>query len=135
MAKARILIVDDETDVVRSVGLRLKSAGYEVLAAIDGLTGTQVACEQQPDLIILDIGMPCADGHTVAKRLSINLKTMSIPIIYLTARTAADDVDRALKGGAAGYLTKPFKAEALLGLIERVLSGSAPVAPRPAGAV
>jgi two-component system, OmpR family, KDP operon response regulator KdpE len=132
MSKAKILVVDDEADVVRSLGIRLRSAGYEVLTAADGWMATQIAADKQPDLIVLDIGMPCGDGHTVAKRLALINKTATIPIVYLTARTGNADVEQALQAGAAGYLTKPFKPDALLNIIGRVLGGNAPATAKPA---
>ena len=119
---AKILIVDDEQDVIKALYMRLKSVGYEVISATDGLMATQLALKEQPDLILLDIGMPVGDGHTVAQRLRDNVKTTQIPIIFLTARANQEDMKKATDVGAAGYLLKPFKSERLLALVERVLS-------------
>jgi DNA-binding response OmpR family regulator len=115
------MVVDDEEDIVRALSMRLKAAGYEVISAADGLTATQMAVKHQPDLILLDIGMPGGDGHTVAQRLKGNLKTLTVPIIYLTAKANQEDMRKATELGAAGYLLKPFKSERLLSLVERVL--------------
>jgi CheY-like chemotaxis protein len=120
----KILVVDDEEDVVRAVGMRLKSAGYQVLCASDGLAATQMAVKHMPDLIILDIGMPGGDGHTVAQRLHANVNTMTIPIVFLTARVSKEDMEKASDVGAAGYLMKPFKSERLLSLVDRVIAGN-----------
>ncbi len=65
MSKGRILVVDDEPDIVRSLSIRLGSMGYEVITALDGLSATRKAIEEQPELIILDIGMPAGNGHVV----------------------------------------------------------------------
>lgn len=124
MRSARIMIVDDEPDIVKAVGMRLRSAGYDILAAADGLTATQCAVQEKPDLIILDIGLPAGDGHTVARRLRDNLKTFSTPVIYLTARNSQEDLRKAAAVGAAGYLVKPFRTEDLLGVVARVLRES-----------
>ncbi len=120
--RAKILVVDDEVDIVSSIAKRLVHAGYDVESAGDGARATQVAIQSTPDLIVLDIGMPCGDGHTVAERLRSNVKTMFTPIIYLTARTSDIDRARAFEAGAFAFVTKPFKSEELLSLIEQALS-------------
>ena len=122
MSTARILIVDDEPDLVRALGLRLKAAGYEVLVATDGIRATQIAIREQPSLILLDIGMPGGDGHTVAQRLKNNLRTGSIPVIFLTARNSPEDARKAKDEGAVAYLTKPCKPEDLLAAVARALN-------------
>ncbi len=121
-ARARVLVIDDEPDIVLAVGKRLTHAGYEVVFAADGAEATKMALRARPDLIILDIGLPCGDGHTVADRIRANCNTMFTPIIYLTARTADDDRNKAYDAGAFAYLTKPFKPEELLQLIDQALS-------------
>ncbi len=124
MSARRIMIVDDEPDIVKAVAMRMRWAGYEVITASDGVSATQIAVKEQPDLIILDIGLPGGDGHTVARRLNDNVKTMSIPVIYLTARNASAEKKKASELGAFGYFTKPFKPEELLETVEKVLSGA-----------
>lgn len=121
MPKAKILIVDDEEEIVRLLTLRLRAEGYEVFAANDGLMATKMAIQKLPDLVIMDIGMPCGNGHTVAERLKNNLQTMCMPIIFLTARTSEEDQQKAAEVNAAGYLTKPFKAQELKDTIARAL--------------
>ena len=125
MAKARILVADDEPDVVRALTLRLKAAGYEVVTANDGLEATRVAVQELPDLILLDIGMPCGDGHTVARRLREKPKTADIPVIFVTARVSSEDLQDATEEGAAGYLLKPFQSDELLELVEQALAAKA----------
>ncbi len=119
---AKILVVDDEPDVIKALQLRLRGAGYDVVHATDGATATQTAIREQPDLIILDLGMPAGDGHTVAARLGMNTRTRAIPVIYLTARTSEEDRKKAMEAGAAAYVVKPFKANELLALVESVLT-------------
>jgi len=121
-ARAKILIVDDEADIVMSLSKRLRFAGYEIAAAGDGEEATRVALRMQPDIIILDIGMPCGDGHVVADRVRANVNTMFAQIIFLTARVGETDRERALQAGAYGYLTKPFKPDELLRMIEGALA-------------
>ena len=122
MSLAKILVVDDEAEIVRAVTMRLRAAGYEVLAANDGLMATKLALHEAPDLVIMDIGIPCGDGHAVASSLLNNVATMSTPVIYLTARTADEDRLRAKENCVAGYLTKPFKADELLSTVARALA-------------
>ena len=122
MSQAKILVVDDEVEIVRAVTMRLRAVGYEVIAAHDGLMATQLVMSEAPDLVIMDLGMPCGDGHTVMQRLLNNMETMSTPVIVMTARTADEDRARAAANRAAGYLTKPFKASDLLQSVSRALS-------------
>ncbi len=118
MSKGRILVVDDEPDIVRSLSIRLGSMGYEVSTALDGLSATRKAIEEQPDLIILDIGMPAGTGPAVVERLRNLDETCNIPVIYLTACTAAEDYRKARQGGVCKYITKPFDSDILLSAVE-----------------
>lgn len=122
--RAKILIVDDEPDIVLSLSKRLHFAGYEVASARDGVEATRVAVKTKPDVVILDIGMPCGDGHVVADRIRNLPDTMFAQIIFLTARVSAAEREKAMNSGAYGYLTKPFKSEVLLEMIERALQDS-----------
>jgi DNA-binding response OmpR family regulator len=121
---AKILVVDDEPDVIRALTMRLKFAGYEVIVAADGASATRMAITEQPDLIILDIGLPCGDGHMVAHRLCDNMNSTVIPVIFLTARTSQADRAKAMEVGAADFITKPFTAVQLLSSVERALTGN-----------
>jgi two-component system KDP operon response regulator KdpE len=118
MSKGKILVVDDEPDIVRSLQLRLTAAGFEVHTAMDGLSATKKAIETQPELILLDIGMPAGNGHVVVERLRNIGETAHIPIIYLTARNTDEDYRKARDGGVCKYITKPFDSEVLLAAIE-----------------
>jgi DNA-binding response OmpR family regulator len=118
MCRGRILVVDDEPDIVRSLSLRLRAEGYRVSTAMDGHGATKTAIAEQPDLIILDIGMPAGNGHVVVERLRNIAETADIPVIYLTARTSEDDYHRAREGGVTKYITKPYDAEVLLAAVE-----------------
>jgi two-component system KDP operon response regulator KdpE len=112
--RRKVLIVDDEPDIVRALALRLKTAGYDVVAAMDGAGALMTAVTEQPDLVLLDIGLPYGDGHVVAARLRSNPKTAHIPILFLSARNAPEDLGSARSSGAVGFITKPYDPEELL---------------------
>lgn len=117
----RILVVDDEPEIVKSLSIRLRASGYEVLTAMDGFQATSMAINQEPDLIILDIGMPAGGGHEVAKRLRESTKTCTTPIIFLTARCSAHDKQLAMENSVDRYVTKPFQPESLLSIVDELL--------------
>jgi DNA-binding response OmpR family regulator len=110
----KILIVDDEPDIVRALSLRLRMAGYDVIVATDGGSALMCAASEEPDLLLLDIGLPHGDGHFVASRLRSNTKTAHIPILFLSARNSPGDVEIARRSGAVGFITKPYDPEELL---------------------
>ena len=124
MSKGRILVVDDEPEIVSSLTLRLSAAGYEVHSAMDGLTATKKAIEEQPALILLDIVMPAGNGHVVVDRLRNIGETSHIPIIFLTARSSEEDYRKARDGGVCKYITKPFDSEVLMAAIESQIERS-----------
>jgi len=119
---SKILIIDDEPDIVSSLSKRLEFAGYEVASADEGGEALRVAIKIQPDVIILDIGMPYEDGHGIAHRIRSNTRTMFAQIIFLTARIGDEDRRKAMGAGAYGYLTKPFKSQELLQMIQNALT-------------
>jgi two-component system KDP operon response regulator KdpE len=99
----------------------LKAKGYEVVFAADGLSSVSVARKEQPDAIILDLGLPAGDGYDVMKRLRAMIPLAQIPIIVLTAKDAATNRDRALEAGASYFLEKPFENQELLVRIREAL--------------
>lgn len=103
----RILIVDDDLDTLRLVGLMLQRQGYQVIAASNGTQGLAKAFEERPNLILLDVMMPDMDGYEVTRRLRNNPATKSIPILMFTAKTQLDDKVTGFESGADDYLTKP----------------------------
>lgn len=114
----RILIVDDEPELVRALTLRLNSAGYETLSAADGLAATEMAFSYQPDLVLLDIGLPLQDGYQVATLLRAAHRTAHIAIVFLTARTW--DLDKAREIRPDGYVVKPYHPIELLEIVGRL---------------
>jgi DNA-binding response OmpR family regulator len=131
----RILIVDDEPELVRALALRLNSAGYETLSAQDGSAAMELALSCQPDLVLLDIGLPLQDGYQVATRLRTERRTAHIPIVFLTARTW--DLDKANEVRPDGYVVKPYEPAELLDIVGRLtattVESNDPGLSRPAG--
>lgn len=121
MAK-RILVVDDEPKVVTVIQRRLESAGYDVLAAYDGIEALSKARSENPDLIILDLILPKLNGYQVCAILKRDKSYKPIPILMLTARSQEEDIEEGMRVGADEYITKPFKNEVLLAKIEELLS-------------
>lgn len=120
MAKT-ILIIEDEANLVELLQFRLEANGYDVKAAFDGVEGLKKIGELKPDLVILDVMMPKMHGYDVCRISKENDATKSIPIILLTARAGAADMDEAGKCGADAYIAKPFEPSELLGEIKRLL--------------
>ena len=121
----RILIVDDTEDILLVVSRRLKSWGYEVLTASSGEEGLEIAFEDLPDLILLDVMMPRMKGREVCAKLKADPKTKHIPIIFLTALGLADHVKAGMDLGAEDYIVKPFESDELKKRITAVLARSA----------
>ncbi len=124
MAKKKILVIDDDPNIVRMVQTRLEASGYEVITAFDGQQGITHAYKERPNLIISDIMMPAGGGYLVYKKLKMSSKTWSIPVIFLTARDGPEDVAKAYKLGAQYYLKKPYKPEILLETVKKALEPS-----------
>lgn len=103
----KILIVDDDLDTLRLVGLMLQKQGYEIVAANNGEQGLAKANEEKPSLILLDVMMPGMDGYEVSRRLRQNPDTAQIPILMFTAKSQLDDKVTGFEAGADDYLTKP----------------------------
>jgi two-component system alkaline phosphatase synthesis response regulator PhoP len=120
--KKKILIVDDEKQLVSLVSLHMKMSGYEVLSAKDGEEALAIAREETPDLIILDLMLPKIDGWEVCKRLRTESKIGDIPVIMLTARSEAGDKLKGFECGADDYVTKPFSPRELVARVKRVLA-------------
>ena len=118
MARQRVLIVDDEPRYVRLISVNLVASGYETLAARDGKSAVEAAAAQQPDLVLLDIGLPIMDGIETCRRIR---EFSQAPIIMLTAKAGEADKVAGLDAGADDYLTKPFGPAELLARIRAVL--------------
>jgi DNA-binding response OmpR family regulator len=118
--------VDDEQDLVDLISYNLQRNGYDVVTANDGNVAMDLARQEQPDLIILDLMLPGLDGTEVARQLRADSTTAAIPIIMLTAKTEEVDVVVGLALGADDYITKPFSMKILLARLNTVLRRSDP---------
>jgi CheY-like chemotaxis protein/MinD-like ATPase involved in chromosome partitioning or flagellar assembly len=121
----KILIIDDDVDTLRLVGLMLQRQGYEISAASNGTQGLAKALEERPDLILLDVMMPDMDGYEVARRLRKNPVTVNVPILMFTAKTQLDDKVAGFEVGADDYLTKPTHPTELQAHVKALLARSA----------
>jgi len=123
MHKKKILVVDDEIDLVAMLTLRLEANDYEVFAAYDGQEGLDKARLLKPDLIILDLMLPKLDGYKVCRMLKFDEKYKQIPIILFTARAQESDVKLGKEVGADAYVIKPFEPDIFLAKIVELLKG------------
>jgi DNA-binding response OmpR family regulator len=129
----KILIVDDEEDVLEVLRLVLAKNGYEVLTATSGMDGLTSAQSELPNLILLDIMMHQMDGWEVLKLFKLDERTSGIPVVILSARVEPKDKIRGLQEGAIDYVTKPFAVRDILTKIAAIL-GQSPAPPAgPAG--
>lgn len=119
--KKKILIVDDERDIVKALTIRLGANGYDVVSAYDGAQGVFLAHKEKPDLILLDIRMPSGDGFSVAEKLKQVSRTSRIPVIFLTGSPEREAEEKALALGARFYIKKPYDPEELLDAVKRAL--------------
>jgi len=121
MDKKRILIVDDEPDLVEFVKIRLEANNYETITAVDGEEAIAAVKKEKPDLIVLDILLPKMNGYEVCTRLKNDPECASIPVLMLTAKAQENDILLAKKSGADAYISKPFEASLLLFHIKELL--------------
>jgi two-component system, OmpR family, response regulator MtrA len=119
-----LLVADDDEDVLMLVQLRLARSGYEVVVARDGEEALRLAREKQPDLAVLDWMMPKASGLEVLRALRADEETASIPVLMLTARASASDIEQGLAAGADDYIAKPFSPQELASRVQSILTGS-----------
>ncbi len=129
MSRPRILVVDDEEDVINVLRLVLSKSGYDVLTAPSGMEGLMLAQSERPDAILLDIMMKEMDGWEVLKLLKLDDATRRMPVIILSARVEPKDKIRGLQEGAVDYVTKPFAIREILEKVAAILpAGEAPAA-------
>lgn len=128
MSRPRVLVVDDEEDVINVLRLVLSKSGYDVLTAPSGMEGLMLAQSERPDAILLDIMMKEMDGWEVLKLLKLDDATRQMPVIILSARVEPKDKIRGLQEGAVDYVTKPFAIREILEKVAAILpAGEAPV--------
>lgn len=114
-------MVEDKEDLADTIKLRLEANDYEVLVAHDGKQGLELAREEEPNLIILDLMLPKIDGYKVCRMLKFDKKYKKIPVIILTARAQDSDMKLGEEVGADAYLTKPYEPEVLLAKISQLI--------------
>jgi DNA-binding response OmpR family regulator len=124
--RARVLIVDDEPDLIRILEFGLRAAGYQVEVAADGQEGLKMAREVRPDIILLDLMLPKLDGYKVCRLLKFDDRYRQIPIIILSARTQEGDQALAIEMGANRFITKPYEFSEILAHIEALLKTPSP---------
>lgn len=120
MEKPKILIVDDDKDLIHSLSLHLRNEGYDVVTATDGYYGLEQARSEKPDLLILDIKMPAGDGFSIQERL-LTKGNVWPPVIYLTGDKSIQTELNAKKFGAFAVIYKPFETAHLLKTVKRAL--------------
>lgn len=122
MSGKKIMLVEDDKDTIRAMGVRLKSQGYNLVVATDAISAISTARKEKPDLIVLDLGLPGGDGFVVMQRLKSNYDLMLVPIIVVSARDPLMNEERALVAGAEAFLQKPVDNADFLKAIEGALS-------------
>jgi len=118
----KILLVEDNEMNRDMLSRRLQRKGYEVVLAMDGQSGVEMAKTQEPDLVLMDMSLPVLDGWEATRRLKADAVTLHIPVIALTAHAMSSDREKALDAGCDDYDTKPIELPRLLGKIEALLS-------------
>ena len=117
----KILIVDDEKDIVETISFMLKAKGFDCICAYDGEAGLALAKSEKPDLIILDVMMPKINGYKICRLLKFDNNYKNIPIIMITARSQDEDKIIGEETGADEYITKPFEFSDVLDKINKYL--------------
>ncbi len=117
----KILLADDEPNIVLVVSKRLEMQGYQIISAGDGQQALEKARMEKPDLILLDLQLPKIDGYKVCQILKADESTKAIPIILFSARMQMTDKEAAQEYGANAYLAKPFQPEVLLLTLQKLL--------------
>ncbi len=118
---ARILVADDDPDILKTLVVRLRSQGYEVIPAQDCNQAIKKAYATNPDVILMDIRMPMIGGIRASENLKMYSRTENIPVIFITAYPGKEVEEEARKKGAAAFLSKPFETEELIKTIQTVL--------------
>lgn len=121
MCRKKILIVEDDPDLLMGLQLRLSANDYDVIPAGNGMAGIAQMRKHKPDLMLLDLGLPAGDGFSVLERMRINESLPSMPVIVFSGRDRVGNQDRALKAGASSFLQKPVENETLLAAIRLIL--------------
>jgi CheY-like chemotaxis protein len=118
----RVVVIDDDPDMIKVIKTVLRIKGAEVLEALSGWKGYALVKRELPDLVLLDIMLPDIDGYEVLRKLRLDAQTSRIPIVFVSAKTGSQHAERGLSLGAQGYVPKPFTAEKLMAAIDKALA-------------
>ena len=122
MSTKKILIVDDEPNIVMSLEYAFKKNNFEVFIARDGTEALDIAGRELPDVILLDIMMPKMDGYETLKKIKENKQLKDTKVIFLSAKSKLADVEKGLDMGADSYITKPFSIKKVIGNVEEMIA-------------
>lgn len=122
MIKKKILVVEDDPEVRLALQIRLRANSYEVVLAVDGISAIAETRKHMPDLILLDLGLPAGDGFVVLERLQSMYALASIPVVVVSGRDRAANIERVQRAGSKAFLQKPTKSSELLFTIDRLLN-------------
>jgi len=117
----KIVVVDDELDILKVVSFRLEKAGYEILTAVDGPKALDLIRKEKPDLILLDIALPGMDGYEVCRKVKSDAALRNIPVIFLTASQVDRIKEKQSDSPADDFLIKPFEPEKLIAKIKKFI--------------
>ncbi len=118
---ARILVVDDESVILKLLDYRLTMSGYDVITALNGTEALEMTRNKKPDLVILDVALPEMDGCEICELLKKDERYAGIPVMMVTATAREESIKRGINAGADAYMTKPFESEELLSKIKELL--------------
>ncbi|MCX5662402.1 MAG: response regulator transcription factor [Planctomycetota bacterium] len=135
MARQKVLVVDDEEDILELIEYNLAKQGFQVSCVTSGEDGVKVARTQVPDLVVLDLMLPGLDGLEVCRTLKADPKTKGVPVLMLTAKGEESDVIRGLECGADDYITKPFSPRVLVARVKAALRRGSHAPEEPGAAV
>jgi CheY-like chemotaxis protein len=121
VSETRIVVADDDPDILKLIERRLGMRGYDVTTALNGARALEAVAAQTPDAVVLDWLMPTMSGVEACAELKGNPETSEIPVVLLTAKAADTDIDEGARAGADGYLTKPFELYDLDTLLRRLI--------------
>ena len=119
--KKKILVIDDDVNILKAMQCLLESNGYIVITVSDGGVAFEIALKEVPDLIILDLILPDVNGYEIYQKFTVEKKLKDIPVIILTGQGTARDIRQGMDIGAAAYVAKPFDPGILLGIIKALL--------------